>query len=110
MHTPSKVDFHGAPPNETPQRVIRDHETQLERISSHLISSHVTVTALGEHHGSGGLYEVHVHLSLAGGAAIDVERLPRLAARQFGAAAAIDDAFRRARRQLQDHIRRVRIQ
>ena len=102
MQTPLKIDFHG-PPDEALRRVIIEQQAQLEHIFDRLIAGHVTVKAPQDHHRSGGLYEVHIHLSLPDGGEVNVGRSPPSDERQLDAIFAIHDAFRRARRQLEEH-------
>jgi hypothetical protein len=68
----------------------------------------VVVKGPGEHHRTGGQYEVNVYLSLPGGHDINVERRPQLGERHADPMFAIADAFKRARRRLQDPVRRMR--
>jgi cold shock CspA family protein len=64
----------------------------------------------GGHHRSGGLYHVTIHLVLPEGREVTVGRTPAEDERHGNVMFAIDDAFRRARRRLQDEARRMRSQ
>lgn len=103
MQTPLKIDFHGTEPDEALTRVIIEHQAQLEHIFNRLISGRVSVKAPGGDHHSGGIYEVHIHLTLPDGAEVNVDRSPPSDERQSDPLFAISDAFRRARRQLENH-------
>ena len=61
----------------------------------------------GGHHHTGGLYEVHIRLALPDGREVNVERTPPADERYADLTFAIDNAFKRARRQLQDRVRRL---
>jgi cold shock CspA family protein len=59
------------------------------------------------HHQTGGLYEINIHLALADGREVSVGRTPPADERNADLSFAINDAFRHARRRLQDHVRRL---
>jgi cold shock CspA family protein len=61
----------------------------------------------GERHHKGGLYEVHVRLALPDGREVNVDRTPPADKRHADLTFAIDDAFKHARRQLQDQVREL---
>ena len=63
--------------------------------------------APGGHHRTGGLYEVNIRLVLPNGREVDVGRTPQADERHADLSFAINDAFKHARRQLQDHVRRL---
>lgn len=66
------------------------------------------VKAPSQHHQKGGLYEVHVRLELPDGREVNVERTPTADERHADLIFAIDDAFKHARRQLQDQVSALR--
>jgi hypothetical protein len=66
------------------------------------------VRSPGGHHRSGGLYEVNIRLALPDGREINVGRSPGADERLSEIHFAVHDAFMRARRQLQDQVRRLR--
>jgi cold shock CspA family protein len=107
MQTELKVDFHGAEPSEALQRNITDQVTALDHVFGRLTACHVAVRAPGHRHRTGGLYEVDIHLTLPDGREVNVGRTPRLDERHADVLFALNDAFRRARRQLQDRVRRL---
>jgi cold shock CspA family protein len=61
----------------------------------------------GGHHRTGGLYEVNIRLELPNGREVNVGRTAQADERQAGLSFAINDAFKHARRRLQDHVRRL---
>ena len=67
----------------------------------------VVLKGPGGHHQTGGLYEVNIRLALPDGREVNVERTPKADERHANLAFALNDAFKRARRQLQDHARRL---
>ena len=67
----------------------------------------VVVKAASGHHRTSGLYEIHVHLTLPDSREVNVSRTPPLDERYSDLTFAINDVFKHARRQLQDHVRRM---
>jgi len=67
----------------------------------------VVLKGLGAHHHTGGLYDVNVRIALPDGREVDVARTPQADERHSDLVFAPDDAFKRARRKLQDHVRRL---
>jgi cold shock CspA family protein len=67
----------------------------------------VALKGPGGHHQTGGLYEVNIRLVLPEGREVDVARTPKADERHSDLAFAINDAFKRARRRLQDKVRRM---
>ena len=60
------------------------------------------------HHREGDLYEVHIRLALPEGQEVNVERTPPEDERRSDLAFAISDAFKHARQQLHEKVRRMR--
>jgi ribosome-associated translation inhibitor RaiA len=110
MQTALKIDYHGLEATEALTREIADQVTGLEKLFGRITACHVNVKAPGEHHRTGGLFEVRVHLTLPDGREVNIDRTPRQDERYAQLAFAVSDAFRRARRQLQDHVRRLQSQ
>ena len=105
MQTPLRIDFHGAETSEALERVVAEHVVRLEAVFGRLTACHVTIRAPGRHHRKGGLYEIDIHVTLPGGREIAVTRTPHQDARHADLEFAVNDAFRRATRTLQDHVR-----
>jgi cold shock CspA family protein len=108
MQTPVEIDYQGVGP--LPQ-VVRDsiekHVAELEQRFSRVTACRVVPKGPGGHHRTGGLYEVNIRLALPDGREVDVARTPKADERHSDLAFAVNDAFKRARRQLQDHARRL---
>jgi ribosome-associated translation inhibitor RaiA len=103
MQSPVQIDFQGMKPREALRAVIAEHEDRFGRITA----CRVVVKAPSEHHRTGGLYEIHIRLALPDGKEVDIGRTPRLDERHADVHFALNDAFNRARRQLQDQVRRM---
>jgi cold shock CspA family protein len=107
METPAHIDFQGMQPSERVRGVIADRIAELETRSGRVTSCRVVLKGPGGHHRTGGLYEVNIHLSLPNGREVNVGRTSKLDERHSDLDFAIHDAFRRARRRLQDQVRRM---
>jgi len=110
MQTALKMDYHGLEPTEALDRAITEQVTALEQVFGRITACHVGLRAPGHHHRTGGLFEVSVHLTLPDGREVNVGRTPRQDERYANILFAVNDAFRRARRQLQDKVRRLQSQ
>jgi ribosome-associated translation inhibitor RaiA len=107
MQTPLEVEFQGMTGTPQIKDVIKKRITELEQRWSRITACRVVVKGPGERHHKGGLYEVHVRLALPDGREVNVDRTPPADKRHADLTFAIDDAFRHARRQLQDQVRRL---
>jgi cold shock CspA family protein/ribosome-associated translation inhibitor RaiA len=107
METPVQIDFQGLQPSESVRKVIADHVAALEKRFDRVTACRVVLKGPGGHHRTGGLYEINIHLILPNGREVVVGRTPKLDERHSDLDFAINDAFHRARRRLQDHVRRM---
>ncbi len=108
MQTPLEVDFQGMPANPALRAIIAGHVDELESRFGRVTSCRVVLKAPGSRHQTGGLYEIDVRLVLPDGREVNVGRTPPADERHSDLTFAIDDAFKRARRRLQDQVRRLR--
>ena len=106
MQTPIEIDFPGAIPIHGLREKITQHVAQLEYCFGRITACRVVVKAPSEHHRIG-RYEVHIRLALPGGKEVNVARTPPADERQTDIDFAVNNAFKRARRQLQDQVRRL---
>jgi ribosome-associated translation inhibitor RaiA len=107
MQTSVEIDFQGMTGNAGLRDAIEKHVADLERHFSRVTACRVVLKAPGGHHRTGGLYEVNVHLALPGGREVNVGHTAQDDERHSDVTFAINDAFKRARRQLQDQARRL---
>jgi ribosome-associated translation inhibitor RaiA len=107
MQSPLQIDFQGMKPREALRAVIAEHVAGLEDRFGRITTCRVVVKAPSERHRTGGLYEIHIRLALPDGKELDIARTPRLDERHADVHFALNDAFNRARRQLQDQVRRM---
>jgi hypothetical protein len=90
------------------RRQVAQHAGDLERFHGRMTACHVVIKAPDRRHRTGGLFEVSIHIALPGGVEANVDRSPSLDERFADPLFALGDAFRRARRQIQDRLRRLR--
>jgi cold shock CspA family protein len=107
METPVHLDFEGMNPNDSIRESVLKQVDGLEERFGRMTACRVAVKAPSEHHRNGGLYEIHIHLSLPQGREVDIDRTATEDERLADLAFALNDAFKRARRRLQDHARRM---
>jgi ribosome-associated translation inhibitor RaiA len=107
METPTKIDFQGMDPDPGLRGAVGDHVRGLETRFGRITACRVVIEAPTRHHRNGAAYAVHVHLTLPGGHEIAVARTPLSDERRADAAFALNDAFKRARRRLEDRVRRL---
>jgi cold shock CspA family protein len=106
MQTPVQIDFQGTKPSPSVRQKILRHVSELEDRFGRITSCRVALKAPGGHHRIG-LYEVNIHLALPTGRHVEVTRTPQADERQADLDFALHDAFKRARRKLQDRVRRM---
>jgi cold shock CspA family protein len=107
METPVQIDFQGMQPAETIRAAIKRHISGLEDRFGRITACRVVLKGPGQHHRTGGLYEVNIHLALPNGKEVNIARTPIADERHADVTFALNDAFKRARRQLQDEARRL---
>jgi hypothetical protein len=102
MQRPVQIDFQGMKPRGALRAIIAEQVAGLEDRFGRITACRVVVKAPSEHHRTGGLYEINIRLALPDGKEVDIGRTPRLDQRHADVHFALNDAFKRARRQLQD--------
>lgn len=102
MQPTVEIDFHGIDASPAIRDMVEKHVRELETRFSRIIACRVVITGPGQRHRTGGLYDVRVHLSLPNGREVAVDRVNHGDERFSDIHFAINDAFKRARRQLQD--------
>jgi len=107
MQSAPKIEFQGMTSTAAIESVIAKHVDDLEQRWGRVTACRVVLKGPGQHHRKGGLYEVHIHLDLPDGREVNAERTPPADERHSDLTFAINDAFKHARRQLQDQVRRM---
>jgi ribosome-associated translation inhibitor RaiA len=106
MQTPLQIDVQGDVRIHGLREKLAENVAQLEDRFGRVTACRVVLKCPSPHHRTGS-YEVHVHLTLPQGKEVNVARTPGADERYADADFAIDDAFKRARRQLQDQARQL---
>jgi cold shock CspA family protein/ribosome-associated translation inhibitor RaiA len=108
MQTPIQIDFQGVDAGPRTREAIARHVDQLEQRCGRVTACRVVLKGPGDRHRTGGQYEVNIRLALPDGREVDISRTPKADERHSDLSFAINDAFKRARRRLQDEVRRMR--
>jgi ribosome-associated translation inhibitor RaiA len=107
MQTPLKIEFQGMVGTPQLEDAIAMHVAQLEQRWNRITACRVVLKGPGQHHRAGGLYEIHIHLVLPDGREVSVRRTAAADDRRTDLTFALNNAFKRVRRQLQDQRRRI---
>lgn len=105
MQTPARIEFEDLTPSPNLQAAIEGHIAELEKRYGRATAGRVIVRGPGDRHKTGGQYQVSIRLALPEGREVNVGRTPKQDERYADLTFAVDDAFKRARRQLEDQVR-----
>jgi ribosome-associated translation inhibitor RaiA len=108
MQTPAQIEFEGVEASAELKSAIDQLVAKLETRFDRVTVGRIVVRGAGERHQTGGQYQVTICLTLPDGRAVNVARTPTEDERYADLSFAINDAFKRARRQLQDEARLMR--
>ena len=104
MQIPLEIRFHNVDHSPAVEAAIREHAAKLEQFADQITRCRVTVEAPHKHHQQGNLYTVRVDVHYPGGEIV-VARDPSAHQAHEDVYVALRDAFKAARRQLQDRVR-----
>jgi ribosome-associated translation inhibitor RaiA len=107
MQTPVALDFQGLDAKPELRLAIEKHIGQLEERFGRVITGRVVIKAPSERHKTGGLYEINIRLALPDKREVNIARTPDADERHADLHFALNDAFKRARRQLEGQIDRM---
>ncbi|MBT8079782.1 MAG: HPF/RaiA family ribosome-associated protein [Gammaproteobacteria bacterium] len=107
MQIPLQIRFHKLEPSEAIEAAIRKRAEKLEQFAHDIISCRVTIEAPHKHHHQGNLYHVTIDIRTPAGEVV-VSRSPDQHQAHEDAYVAIRNAFKAARRRLQDQLREQR--
>jgi len=107
MKTHPQIAFHQVPSSPALEARIRHGLEELEAHFGQMLSCRVSVEAPHRHHRNGRLFRVVIEIGMPGGRIV-IGRSPGEHASHADAHVAVRDAFRAARRRLDDRIRRTR--
>ena len=107
MQTDLQISFHNVDHSDAVDASIRTEADKLDKVYDRITACRVAVEAPHRHQHKGKLYRVRVDLVVPG-AELIAARNPSAHGAHTDIHIAVRDAFRAARRQLQDHTRRRR--
>ena len=102
MQVPLQVTFENIEHSDAIETRIGDDWKKLEPLSDGITSARVVVGRPQHRHHKGDSYQVRIHLTVAGAADIAVTRDPEVTDAHDDVYVTIRDAFKAARRQLED--------
>ncbi len=111
MQTPVEIDFQGLTGNDQLRACVMKNISVLEQRFGRITACRVVIKAPSERHRTGGACEITIRLSLPQGREVDIgrsEKAKKADDRLADPVVALNDAFKRARRRLSDHARRMR--
>lgn len=108
MQTPAQIEFEGVQASTELQASINQRVAELEERFGRVTAGRIVVRGPGDHHQTGAQYQVSIRLALPDGREVHVGRTPKEDERYADLTFAVDNAFKRARRQLQDQTRIMR--
>lgn len=108
MQTPVQIEFEGFPGTPEIRQAIDRHVAELESRYGRVTACRVVIRGPGGHHQTGGQFQVSIRLALPDGVEVNAGRTPNADERYGDLVFAVDNAFKRARRQLQDRVRIMR--
>ena len=107
MQVPVQVTFHEIPHSDAVETHVRKHVAKLEGFSDRITACHVVLDAPHRHERNGRRHRVRVDLVVPRGEIV-VSHAPSDDSTSTDLYAAIDEAFHRANRRLEDHVKRQR--
>ncbi len=108
MKIPPEVSYKGFQPMESQMLAVAKHIAHFEKAFPQTNSICVVITSPGKVHRNGDLFGVSIRARLPTGKEIDVTHTPANDERYEDFYFALNDAFKRARRQLKDKAMRLR--
>jgi ribosomal subunit interface protein len=107
MAIPIQVTFRDMTHSDAVEKYIHERAEKLETFSARITSCNVAVEAPHKHQHTGRHFRIRIDLLVPGGEVV-VSHAPDEESTNEDAYAAIDEAFDRVGRQLEDHVRRQR--
>ena len=106
MQVPLEIHFEDIGPSEAIEARARKEAEKLEEFYDRITSARVVISRPHRRHHKGNTYRVRIHMTLPGAPDIVVDHDPGDRYAHEDVYVAIRDAFRAARRQLQDEVRK----
>ena len=93
MNTPLRITFQNTPSSDAIRQLIEEQADHLEQFFGRMTACHVVFKVPDGNHRSSGLYEVTIHIKMAGGTTVDIDRTPGLDERFSDPQFAVSDAL-----------------
>jgi ribosome-associated translation inhibitor RaiA len=106
MQVPLQITFEEIGHSDAIEARLREEADKLEQFYDRIISARVVVARPQHRHHKGDAYHIRIHLTLPDAADIAVSRDPAVTGAHEDVYVTIRDAFKAARRQLQDVVRK----
>ncbi len=107
MQTPLQLDVQGSVSLPGLRSLVEERISSLETRFGRITACRVAIRGPSGHHRTGGLLSVSIYIALPEGLEVTINRTSQDDERFADPAFAIADAFKRARRQLQDNVRKL---
>jgi cold shock CspA family protein/ribosome-associated translation inhibitor RaiA len=107
MATPIEIVFKNMDHSDFVEQRVQKEAAKLDRFFGRTGSIRVVIEAANRSHRKGDLYQVGIHMTVPPGGSLDVNRAKPASHAHEDVYVAIRDAFSAARRQLQDHARKL---
>lgn len=104
MEKPFEIDYQGFAPSEAQTTLFQQKVEAFEKKFGRIAAGRIVVRAPSARHRSGGLFDINIRLRLPGGKEVDISKTPDPDERYANFNFAVNDAFRRAQRQLLKHV------
>jgi hypothetical protein len=88
--------------------LISEHVETLEKLHGRLTSCQVVVRVPDRHHRTSNLFSVNIHIALPGHIDVNIDHMSHDDERFADPTFAVNDAFRRAKRQIKERARKQR--
>jgi ribosome-associated translation inhibitor RaiA len=107
MQTPVEIEFQEMTGSPATQELLAEHIKKLEQRYGRITACRIVIKSPGHRHQTGGLYDVNIHMALPDGREVNIGRTPKQDERYSDLSFAVNDAFKRARRQLENNAQRM---
>ena len=108
METPVEIEFQGMQGTPSIRQSVSSHVAKLEDRYGRITACRVVVKAPTAHHQTGAPFDIRIRLALPDGREVNVGGRGAPDRRDADLPLALNNAFKRARRALQDNVRRMR--
>lgn len=102
MQVPLQVAFDGVEHSDAVEARVREEAAKLEQFHGRIVSANVVIAKPQRRHHKGDTFQVRIHLAVPDAPDIVVSREPAATGAHEDVYVTIRDAFKAARRQLQD--------